>query len=64
MHVENESESTESGDNEFFIGSVKIESKPNTSEFNIDTDNQNECKYEDKDVWNQARIKQCSFVRD
>jgi hypothetical protein len=44
VHVENESESTESEDNEFFIASVKIESKPTTFEFNIDTDNQNECK--------------------
>ena len=41
VHVENESGCTESEDNEFFIGSVKIESKPNTSECNIDTDNLN-----------------------
>jgi hypothetical protein len=37
------------GDNEFFIGSVKIESKPNSFELNIDTDNQNECKNKDKE---------------
>ncbi|CAB4026741.1 Transposon Ty3-G Gag-Pol poly [Paramuricea clavata] len=49
VHVENENESTESEDNEFFIGSVKIESKPNTSEFNIDMDNQNECQNKDKE---------------
>jgi hypothetical protein len=49
VHVENESESTESEDNEFFIGSVTIESKPNMPQFNIDTDNQNECKNKDKE---------------
>ena len=49
VHVENESESTESEDNEFFIGSVKVESGTNISNCDPGIDNENACESNDKE---------------
>ena len=48
VHVQNESESTESEHNEFFIGSVKMYSESNMSQSNIDTDSQKYCRNKDQ----------------
>ena len=61
VHVQNESESTESEDNEFFIGSVKMESESNISQSNIDTDNQKYCQNKDKENVTIQMIGSCHY---
>ena len=49
VHVENESESTESEDNNVFIGSVKVESGTNISDRDPGIDNENTCESNNKE---------------